>query len=122
MLENEETYFTNSQELTELIHLYGLNIHHLGAIFKKTRLSWLKKIFQAEIAARCLKNIYRMDLQNSVLKPYNQNPQERQEERERNRVLSFLNVIFGNTEPTFVLWSNINNAAISKFRTKIWDN
>lgn len=63
-----------------------------------------------------------MDLQNSVLKPYNQNPQERQEERERNRVLSFLNVIFGNTEPTFVLWSNINNAAISKFRTKIWDN
>lgn len=68
-LENEETYFTNSEELTELIHLYGLNIHHLGAIFKKTRLSWLKRIFQAEIAARCLKNIYRMDIQNSIFHP-----------------------------------------------------
>lgn len=47
VLEHEESYFTNSQELTELIHLYGLNIHYLGAIFKKTKHSWLKRIFQA---------------------------------------------------------------------------
>lgn len=82
VLESEENYFTNSQELSELLHLYGINVHYLGVIFKKTRLTWLKRIFQAEIAARCIKNYFRLDLQNSVLQSFDQtNRKERQEER-----------------------------------------
>lgn len=72
VLENEENYFTSSHELGELIHLYGINIRYLGVIFKKIKLTWLKRIFQAEIAARCLKNYFRLDMQSSILQTYDQ--------------------------------------------------
>jgi ribosome-associated toxin RatA of RatAB toxin-antitoxin module len=121
VLENEENYFTNSQELSELLHLYGINIRYLGVIVKRTKLSWLRKIFQAEIAARCLKNYFRLEIQNSIL--YSQpNQQERQEDRERIRVISFLNTVFGNTDPTFKLWRNLNVTAMEKYHVKIWDS
>jgi hypothetical protein len=63
-----------------------------------------------------------MDFQSSILQNFNQQGNQRQEERERNRVAAFLNNIFGNTEPTFRLWRTINTAAIEKYHTKIWDN
>ena len=123
VLENEENYFTSSQELAELVHLYGINMRYLGVIYKKVKLTWLKRILQAEIAARCLKNYFRLDMQSSILQTYDQtNRKERQEERERHKVVSFLNIVFGNTEPTFRLWRNLNSSAIEKYHTKIWDN
>jgi hypothetical protein len=49
------------------MHFYGLNIHHIGVIYKTAKQKWLKKILQAEMAARCAKNFFRLDVQNSVL-------------------------------------------------------
>ena len=34
----------------------------------------------------------------------------------------FLNIVFGNTDPTFRLWRNLNSSAIEKYHVKIWDN
>ncbi len=65
ILEYQYDYFANSQELTEIIHLYGLNVRYIGLIFKKTKLKWLKKLLQAEISARCLKNYFRKEIQSS---------------------------------------------------------
>jgi hypothetical protein len=67
LLENEEEYFTNSRELSELLHNSGLNIRHLGSIYRKVTQGWLKRIIQAEIMARSLKSFYRADIQNCVL-------------------------------------------------------
>ena len=65
-LQNQKEYITNSKELSELIHYIGLNMRNLGVIYKTISQNWLKKIIQAEIIARCLKNFFRFDMQNSV--------------------------------------------------------
>lgn len=33
-----------------------------------------------------------------------------------------MNIVFGNTDPTFRLWRNLNSSAIEKYHIKIWDN
>ena len=49
------------------MHSFGLNMRLLGILLSRVRQGWLRGILQAEIAARCLKNFYRFDLQNCVL-------------------------------------------------------
>ena len=66
-IENEDEYFTNSKELTDLMHFTGLNIRHLGIVFQRARHSWLRRVLQGEIMARSLKNLYRFDIQNCVM-------------------------------------------------------
>lgn len=50
-----------------MVHLTGLNMRHLGIMYQRTRLNWFKKIIQAEIVARSLKNLFRRDIQNCVM-------------------------------------------------------
>ena len=66
-LESQAEYFTNSQELAEIIHGYGLNIRHLGLIYKRISQNWLKLTIKAEMAARSLKTLFRFDLQSCIL-------------------------------------------------------
>jgi hypothetical protein len=50
-----------------MIHLTGLNMRHLGIMYQRTRLNWFRRIIQAEIVARALKNLFRRDIQNCVM-------------------------------------------------------
>ena len=50
-----------------MLHLTGLNMRHLGVMYQRARLNWFKKIVQAEIIARALKNLYRRDIQNCIM-------------------------------------------------------
>ena len=116
MVEQEEEYFTNSQELADLVHYQGLNISHLGDIYRHTNLPWLKRILQAEIIARSLKSLFRWDLQSCVYLQKERNPsQQSQEDFARRRAVAFLNVIFGNSEATTGIWKRINAISKDKF-------
>lgn len=96
-------------------------MRHVGLIYKKVKQNWLKNLIKADIIARTMKNYFRFDLQNLTQKVVeNDMKKERQQEREANRVISFLNVIFGNTEPTFRIWRNLNSYAQEMFQVKIW--
>ena len=66
-LENMDETFTNSRELSDLMHEHGINIRHLGMLLEKVKESWLKNMIMAEIAARCAKYFLRFDLQDSLL-------------------------------------------------------
>lgn len=115
-IENEEEYFTNSRELEEMLHLTGLNMRHLGVMYQRARLNWFKKIVQAEIIARAMKNLFRRDIQNCVMIQSERNrSKERQEDYEKRRVVSFLNVIFGNSQDTALVWKRINRVCQDRF-------
>lgn len=49
-----------------MLHSFGLNIRHLGIIYKQVRQGWLRKIIQSELAARCVKPFFRFDMQNCI--------------------------------------------------------
>jgi hypothetical protein len=49
------------------MHSFGLNLRQLGQILPLVQQQWLKRILQTELAARCLKNFFRFDMQNCVL-------------------------------------------------------
>jgi hypothetical protein len=115
-IEHEEEYFTNSRELEEMIHLSGLNLSHLGVMHQRVRLNWFRRVIQAEIIARALKNLFRRDIQNCVMVQGDRNKsRERQEDTEKRRVISFLNVVFGNTQDTAQLWKRINKVSMERF-------
>lgn len=98
-------------------------MRHIGLIYKKVKQNWLRNIIKADIIARTMKNYFRFDLQNLTQKVVsNDMKKERQQEREANRVISFLNIIFGNTEATFRIWRNLNSYAQEMFQVKIWEN
>jgi len=67
IVEEEEEYFTNSKELAELFHFYGLNMRHLGLVLRHSTKNWLKRIIRSEIVSRSLKNYLRVELQRSVV-------------------------------------------------------
>ncbi|MCB0369729.1 MAG: hypothetical protein KDD45_09895 [Bdellovibrionales bacterium] len=50
-----------------MMHLTGLNMRHLGVMYQRTNLNWFRRIIQAEIIARSLKNLFRRDIQNCVM-------------------------------------------------------
>ena len=50
-----------------MLHLTGLSMRHLGIIYQRARQVWFKRIIQAEIVARVLKNLFRKDIQNCVM-------------------------------------------------------
>lgn len=115
-IETEQEYFTNSRELEEMIHLTGLNIRHLGAMCQRVRLRWFRRVIQAEIIARAIKNLFRRDIQNCVMiQSERKQSKERQNDYEKRRVVSFLNVVFGNTSDTAGLWKRINKIAQTRF-------
>jgi hypothetical protein len=66
-IERGEEYFTNSKELANIVHSFGLNVRHYGLILKRVKQVWFKKILKTEMAARCLKSYFRFDLQNCVI-------------------------------------------------------
>ena len=73
-IEKEDEYFTNSSELEDLMHLTGLNMRQLGMMYQRANLNWLKRILQAEMVARALKNMFRADLQNAILDQKQRSP------------------------------------------------
>lgn len=97
------------------MHFYGLNAHHLGAIYRKCKQGWIKKLIQAEMASRCLKSFFLYDLQSFWLGNFS-----KEESTEEDRVISFLNIILGNTESTQKMWKNINICGKKYFKTPIW--
>ena len=44
--EKQEEYFTNSKELSNMLHSFGLNVRHLGVIYNQCQQNWLRKILQ----------------------------------------------------------------------------
>jgi hypothetical protein len=95
--EKQEDYFANSKELSNMMHSFGLNMRHLGLVFRQARQPWLKKILQAELAARCIKIFFRFDMQNCIMNQGERtDPRERQTDREKARVIAFLNILLGN--------------------------
>ena len=50
-----------------MLHLTGLSMRHLGIMYQRARLVWFKRIIQAEIVARALKNLFRKDIQNCIM-------------------------------------------------------
>lgn len=64
-----------------MLHLTGLNMRHLGVMYQRTRLTWFRRIIQAEIIARAVKNLFRRDIQSCVMIQSERNSsRERQEE------------------------------------------
>jgi len=55
--------FTNSQELSNIMHLYGLNIRYVGQLINYTNSDWLKSMLMAEVVARAAKYFIKYELQ-----------------------------------------------------------
>ena len=66
-MESVEEWFTNSEELSEVLHKLGINMRYLGVILEKSKANWLKEIIMSEICARCAKKFLNFDLQDCLL-------------------------------------------------------
>ena len=63
-----------------------------------------------------MKNIFRRDIQSCIMVQSERNKsRERQEDYEKRRVISFLNVVFGNTQDTAQVWRRINRVCQERF-------
>lgn len=120
-LESHSEMFTNSQELEELLNVWGLGEGQLGAVLGQARQGWLRRILEAEMAARCLRGFFRFDMQNCLLLQGDRlAPPQRQAERERRRAINFLNVVLGNTDSTFRLWRSLNGLCRTSYGCDCW--
>jgi hypothetical protein len=43
-------------------------MRHIGKVYKRVQQNWLKQIIKDDIIARCLKNYFRIEIQN-ILRP-----------------------------------------------------
>lgn len=121
--EDEDEYFANSKEFSDFIHSMGLNVRHLGLIYQRARVGWFRKILKAEIISRSLKSLFKFDIQNCMMTQVEMgSSREKIQEIERKRVISFLNVIFGNTESTTGIWRRINAISQAKFGVVVAEN
>jgi hypothetical protein len=66
-LENLDETITNSKDISDLMHGYGLNIRYLGLVMEKAKENWIKSILMSEISARCAKYFLKFDLQDCIL-------------------------------------------------------
>ena len=96
-LESTDLFFSNSHEISKIMHRYGINMRYLGVLLEKIKVSWLKEIIMAEICARCAKNFLLFDLQDCLL-----NLSEANDEAVRKfqikHVINFLNKMLGNSQ------------------------
>ena len=96
-LESTDLFFSNSHEISKIMHRYGINMRYLGVLLEKVKVSWLKEIIMAEICARCAKNFLLFDLQDCLL-----NLSEANDEAVRKfqikQVINFLNKMLGNSQ------------------------
>ena len=96
-LESTDLFFSNSHEISKIMHRYGINMRYLGVLLEKIKVSWLKEIIMAEICARCAKNFLLFDLQDCLL-----NLSEANDEAVRKfqikQVINFLNKMLGNSQ------------------------
>ena len=121
-LEDEEDYFTNSRELALLLHMSGVGLRQLGAVLKACHYDWLRRILRSEMAARSVKGFFRFDMQYCVRQQQDRiEKREVQTHREKERVISFLNLLFGNSESTSRLWRNINVYSEGHFGARVFE-
>lgn len=66
-LENLDCTFTNSKELSLLMHSLGINMRYLGSLVELSKRDWLRSMLLSEIVARSAKYILWFDLQESTL-------------------------------------------------------
>ena len=96
-LESTDLFFSNSHEISKIMHRYGINMRYLRVLLEKVKVSWLKEIIMAEICARCAKNFLLFDLQDCLL-----NLSEANDEAVRKfqikQVINFLNKMLGNSQ------------------------
>ncbi len=93
-LANLDEVFTNSQELSNIMHFYGLNIRYLGQIINYTDSDWLKSMLVAEVVARAAKYFIKYDLQGSTIALQSQSVEESYEFQVA-QVIGWLNRILG---------------------------
>lgn len=55
-------------------------MRHLGLMYQRCHLNWFRRILQAEMIARALKNMFRADLQNAILDQKQRSPRESHED------------------------------------------
>jgi hypothetical protein len=95
-LGNLDEVFANSQELSDIMHLYGLNMRYIGQIinFTNSNSEWLKSMLMAEVVARAAKYFIKYDLQESTMALKSQSVEESYE-FQVGQVIGWLNRIFG---------------------------
>ena len=117
-IEGLDRPITNSEELSELLHLAGLNIRYLGIVFDNAKETWLKGILLAEIVARSAKYFLRYDLQDSTIN-LGASSLEDAFEYQVNQVLGWLNRIFGIGNESESLWRQIFRQAQTYFKCSV---
>lgn len=65
-LQNLDCTFTNSEELSSLVHQSGLNMRYLGVLLDLAKSEWLISLLHSEIIARAAKYTLRYELQESM--------------------------------------------------------
>lgn len=95
-LVNLDEVFCNSQELSHIMHLYGLNMRYIGQIinFTNSNSEWLKSMLMAEVVARAAKYFIKYDLQESTMALKSQSVEESYE-FQAGQVIGWLNRILG---------------------------
>jgi hypothetical protein len=66
-IEGLDHTITNSKELSNLMHLTGLNIRYIGLVCDHAKEQWLRTILNSEVLARTAKYFLRYDLQDSTM-------------------------------------------------------
>lgn len=61
-----EVYFINSQELSDYLHLHGINIRHLRYLLDNVTTEYQGKILLAEMASRSCKSLLRKTMQDII--------------------------------------------------------
>ncbi len=63
-IDSLEEYFFNPQELTVILHQYGVNVRYLGLAYDNLKEEYPKRMVMTEIAARVTKHLLKKTLQD----------------------------------------------------------
>ena len=61
-IDNLEQYFFNPQELSMILHQYGVNVRYLGLAYDNLKEQYPKRLLMTEIAARVIKMLFKKTL------------------------------------------------------------
>jgi hypothetical protein len=117
-MESLDRPVANSEELSSLMHMSGLNIRYLGLLYDNAKEQWLKGLLLSEIVARAAKYFLRYDLQDSALNLGATNS-EAAREYQVGQVMGWLNRLFGIGPESDSLWRQIFRQAQTSFKCTV---
>jgi hypothetical protein len=89
-----DEWFTNSEELSALMHASGINMRYLGILVDLCKEDWLRALLLSEITARAAKYFLRFDMQESAFN-LGVDSLERAKDFQKGQVINWLNRLFG---------------------------